>query len=217
MARQPGEERVGDRILDLAVYAPVGLVVSVAEAVPGLVQKGRERLAPQVVVARTVGEFAVRQGYRRFLGLATSRGAFRFGAFRFGVGQPAKTYPAYTAQSQAPGDNGAQGGGPERAAPLGPQIEGTEPVAPPPDSAQTVGTVPEQPAEGPAEANTSPSAAELAIPSYDSLSAPQVVQRLAGLSREEIEAVAAYEAGTRRRKTVLDRAEQLLTEVSGTE
>ncbi len=53
-------------------------------------------------------------------------------------------------------------------------------------------------------------AAELAIPSYDSLSATQVVQRLAGLSREEVAAVAAYEAGTRRRKTILSRAEQLL-------
>jgi hypothetical protein len=50
----------------------------------------------------------------------------------------------------------------------------------------------------------------LAIPSYDSLSAPQVVQRLAGLTREEIEAVRRYEAATRGRRTILARAEQLL-------
>ena len=53
-------------------------------------------------------------------------------------------------------------------------------------------------------------ASELAIHSYDSLSAPQVVQRLAGLSRDEVAAVRAYEAATRARRTILARAEQLL-------
>ena len=56
----------------------------------------------------------------------------------------------------------------------------------------------------------SATAAHLAIPSYDSLSASQVVQRLAGLSRDEVEAVRAYEAATRGRRTILARAEQLL-------
>ncbi len=50
---------------------------------------------------------------------------------------------------------------------------------------------------------------DLAIPRYDSLSASQVVQRLAGLSPEELDAVRAYEASTRRRKTILNRATQL--------
>ena len=51
---------------------------------------------------------------------------------------------------------------------------------------------------------------ELAIPSYDSLSASQVVHRLAGLSREEVRAVRAYEAATRARRTIVARADQLL-------
>jgi hypothetical protein len=50
----------------------------------------------------------------------------------------------------------------------------------------------------------------LAIPSYDSLSAPQVVQRLAGLSSDEVAAVRDYELVTRGRRTILSRAEQLL-------
>ena len=62
-------------------------------------------------------------------------------------------------------------------------------------------------AEAPASARR---AADLAIPSYDSLSAPQVVQRLAGLSEDEVEAVLAYETATRGRKTILSRASQLL-------
>jgi hypothetical protein len=54
-----------------------------------------------------------------------------------------------------------------------------------------------------------PSADALAIPGYDSLSASQVVQRLAGLSRDELEAVGAYESAHRARRTILTRVNQL--------
>ena len=46
-------------------------------------------------------------------------------------------------------------------------------------------------------------AAALAIPDYDELSASQVVSRLGGLARGELEAVGAYEQANRARKTVL--------------
>ena len=49
----------------------------------------------------------------------------------------------------------------------------------------------------------------LAIPGYDALSASQVVQRLDGLSADELEAVRAYEAANRGRKTILSRVAQL--------
>jgi hypothetical protein len=54
-----------------------------------------------------------------------------------------------------------------------------------------------------------PDAAGLAIPDYDSLSASQVVPRLEGLSRGELDAVKAYEAGHRGRKTILSKIDQL--------
>ena len=69
----PGHDDAGERILDLALYAPLGLVISVLEAMPDLVRKGRERLGPQVGMARTVGQFAVHQGYRQVAGMARSR------------------------------------------------------------------------------------------------------------------------------------------------
>jgi hypothetical protein len=50
-----------------------------------------------------------------------------------------------------------------------------------------------------------PSADHLAIPGYDSLSASQVVPRLAGLDPDELEAVREYEAATRGRRTILSR------------
>ena len=54
-----------------------------------------------------------------------------------------------------------------------------------------------------------PSEARLAIPGYDALSASQVVERLAGLSGEELAAVRHYETGHRRRRTILGKIEQL--------
>jgi hypothetical protein len=54
-----------------------------------------------------------------------------------------------------------------------------------------------------------PSVDGLAIPGYDSLSASQVVQRLAGLSPDELAAVGAYESTHRGRRTILTRVSQL--------
>lgn len=61
----------------------------------------------------------------------------------------------------------------------------------------------------PAAPTSGPEAATLAITDYDSLSASQVLPRLNGLSADELEAVRAYEASHRGRKTILNRAAQL--------
>ena len=51
--------------------------------------------------------------------------------------------------------------------------------------------------------------ASLAIPDYDGLSASHVVNRLAGLTTPELEAVRSYEAAHRGRKTILSKVAQL--------
>jgi hypothetical protein len=56
---------------------------------------------------------------------------------------------------------------------------------------------------------TSEGAAALAIPGYDSLSALHVVQRLDGLSADELAAVGCYEESHRGRQTILNRISQL--------
>ncbi len=65
----------------------------------------------------------------------------------------------------------------------------------------------------PPEANGHGSLRSLAIPGYDSLSASQVVQRLAGLSRSELIEVRFHEQSHRHRRTILNRVEQLLAGV----
>lgn len=49
----------------------------------------------------------------------------------------------------------------------------------------------------------------LAIPDYDGLSASHVVNRLAGLTARELEAVRGYESAHRGRKTILSKVAQL--------
>ncbi len=56
---------------------------------------------------------------------------------------------------------------------------------------------------------SAPGSDELAIPGYDSLSAFQVVQRLAGLAPGELESVRVYEAAGRGRRTILTKISQL--------
>jgi len=52
-------------------------------------------------------------------------------------------------------------------------------------------------------------AGSLAIPDYDGLSASHVVNRLAGLTTRELEAVRKYESAHRGRKTILSKVAQL--------
>lgn len=69
---------------------------------------------------------------------------------------------------------------------------------------------PRRPAPGPSPtARSGPGGDDLAIPGYDSLSASQVLPRLDGLTAGELEAVRAYEAAHRGRKTILGRIAQL--------
>jgi hypothetical protein len=60
-----------------------------------------------------------------------------------------------------------------------------------------------------AEPRTRPPAPALGIPDYDELSASQVVERLDGLQRSELEAIRDYEEAHRARRTILFKIEQL--------
>jgi hypothetical protein len=73
------------------------------------------------------------------------------------------------------------------------------------------------PPPGPERRAPDPAAAAIvagALADYDTLSASQVVRRLESLGPEELDAVRRYEASTRNRRTILNRAGQLLDEQS---
>ena len=50
------------KALDFFVFAPVGVALTVAEDLPGLVSKGRQRIEGQIRNAKVIGQFVVTQG-----------------------------------------------------------------------------------------------------------------------------------------------------------
>ncbi len=74
----PSDEKpLNECIVDLVVYVPAGIALSLAEELPKLAARGRDRLGVQVSSARAVGHFAVKVGAnelkRRSAGLFGSR------------------------------------------------------------------------------------------------------------------------------------------------
>lgn len=55
---------LGEKVLEVLVYAPVGLMAQLGEDLPRLAAEGRTKLRNRVQVARWVGEMAVHYGRR---------------------------------------------------------------------------------------------------------------------------------------------------------
>ena len=190
-----------DQALDLLLYAPFGVFLSVTEELPKLAEKGRQRLTSQVTMARMMGEMAAPQLQNQV------EHVFRGLLDRLAPPGP----PPGVDRS----GGGAEDGGPDHGGSVREEAE--------PDPAQAGPAA--EPAPTPAAVHhnsgggggngSAPGADQLAIPGYDSLSAMQVVQRLAGLSGQELEAVRRYEAANRGRKTILNRSDQLLADGPG--
>jgi hypothetical protein len=170
-----------EQALDLFLYAPLGLALSAREELPRLVEKGRKQFSEQATTARVMGEYALQEG-RRDLEQRVQK-----------------------VTDTVTGLTGTRRPGPQPAPPQAPTAQ--SPHAAPAPVATTQAPAPSAPSAAPT--GPRPSDDGLAIPGYDALSASQVVQRLAGLSTDELEAVRAYESATRGRKTILHRVDQL--------
>ncbi len=185
--KNPIEQAV-DQALDAFVYAPIGLVFDGPALFPKLVEKGRT----QVKVARMMGEMAVQMGQKEAeKRMAKTQGPLRDALVAFGV-VPAPT-PAPTPPTVD-----------ETTVTDVPVTTATSPTT----STATKPRTKRPTAGGPAPTPTVEASA-LAIPDYDSLSASQVVKRLRSMARGDLDAVRAYEAATRARKTILNRITQL--------
>jgi hypothetical protein len=149
--------------LDVCLFAPVGVAMNIKDDLPGLIDKGRDRVEQEISNARVAGEYAVGRFQRRLAARLDT-------LLRSDAGHPPKT--------------------PEEPGPTVPRAA-PAPARPAPDAgdAATLGA---------------------ALADYDTLSASQVVRRLEGLGPEELRAVQRYESATRHRRTILNRASQLL-------
>jgi hypothetical protein len=204
--REPSEPaRSGlDQLLDMVVYGPVGIAMEARHQFPRWADEGRRQLGNQLNMARAIGRLAVDQGARqgsealRRLTRETERLLAALGLV------PERD----DLDEDSPESQAEPGDGSPSAAPV------TSPLGDSPPGNAAAGVTPTGPAgtadRGAAgQGRTGLDPAELAIPGYDTLSASQIVQRLPGLSAEELEAVRVYEVAGRGRKTVLLRVAQL--------
>ncbi len=169
-----------EHAVDALVYAPIGMLFDSAAVLPQLVEKGRN----QVSMARMIGKFAIEQGREEALKAAGRLQDQAAGVLDF-IGGAVTPMPAEPAP-----------------APSGPR--------PPARGGSRAPGAARQAARRAAGAAASiDGGAHLAIPDYDGLSASHVVNRLAGLAPEELEAVRQYEAAHRGRKTILSKVAQL--------
>jgi hypothetical protein len=174
-----------DQVLDLVVFAPLGFLTESRTLLPQLAETGRQQLNQRVQLARLIGQFAVQQGQRqavKVIGNLRSNGpdeAESEPAPSPGAAEPAQASMADSAETAA-----GVAEGPAVSEPA-PSIESDA-------TADAILASDRTPVEG-----------ELAIPSYNSLAASQVVSRLEGLTPAELEAVRRYEEAHRGRRTVL--------------
>ncbi len=221
-----------ERALELVVYAPVGMAAFARDSAPTFlrlfvargqteVAQRRKRLSDQAGQWRSIGRLAVHLGAPHVRRRAEERLADArrvAGQVAGQAGQVAGQVAGAGFASVADLAAGLVGGrAPQRPARQRPP----EPrVGPPGPSATTRGRVPGTPEidlrTGSVEAAGAgpgigpvPPATELPIPDYDELSASQVIERLEGLTAEELAAVGAYERAHRGRNTILGKIAQL--------
>lgn len=216
------------RLCELAWHAPLAVASEVGGLVPQLARRGVESLA----TARHLSRFALRrddpavdvpgdpartraQVTLRSLGLVDAPTATVDAAPDEADGAAAETRasdgrnaPDVPAAVTGPGPastsvaDGAGGPGPGSTASDGGHVDDrTEPA---PDGNASPDGKTTAVADG-----VDLAIPDLAIPDYDSLSASQVVPRLAGLSTAELEAVRRHEQGHRARRTILNKIAQL--------
>jgi hypothetical protein len=162
-----------DRVADVFVFAPLGLVLDARHLWPDLANRGRHHLR----ATKNLGRRAVGRG-RTWAGDQLGRAHDQASAAIDGLGLSSNGDRARVPVPR----------------PVGATPRPDRPPRPPGDAEESISVV---------DVDT------LAIPGYDSLSASQVVPRLAGLSPDELEQVRRYEAGNRGRKTILNKIAQL--------
>lgn len=185
-----------DSILDLLLYAPIGLALDAEELAPDLARRGRNH----ALAARRIGEFAVLAGRRR---IEQALAQLAEDPSTSSAPAPAASptdlaVPAAVADEER--DDDALGPGPGHD---GIETDGdTSRRSADPESGESSGD-----ADGATSAV--PSVDDLAIPDYDLLAASQVVKRLDALTALQLEDVRRYEDATRGRRTILHKIARL--------
>jgi hypothetical protein len=195
-------EQAIDQAMDAFVYAPIGLLLDGPELFPKLAEKGRT----QVQVARMMGQMAVQMGQSEAeKRMSRTQGPLRDALAAMGIVPPAA--PATPNEPARPEPSTVTA--PEPTAASTPSTAASPATRGPARSTGAKKATAPKRASAPKKASAKVTSAGLGIADYDSLSASQVVKRLQGMAETELDAIRAYEAATRARKTILSRISQL--------
>jgi HEAT repeat protein len=215
-----------ERTLELLLFAPIGVGAFLRDSAPSfvdmVVSRGRaefdrrqEEVQQRLTSARSLGQVALafgapklRQRAEQTVTDARRRAEELLGSHTADTSRPRADLPSSSPLTESAGP-----------APSTPRPSSPAPTpTPTPTPTESAAASREHYAGLYAETRAEPTntsngdlagSAELPIPGYDALSASQVVERLLGLAPEELDAVHAYEASHRQRRTILGKIEQL--------
>ncbi len=192
------------RLIDYAVYAPVGIMTSVAEALPKAVETGRAVVESRTAMARFIGKMAVdfagaqaksqvndlRKQVTSTVSSLLPEPWGDLARFIFGDSEPDSTSTVAPEADPLPADRDL----------LEPtqSLDNTETD----DEASVRGANPGPEIEVEAVGSV--------IPNYATLSATQIVKKLDLLNDAELVIVVDFERGHRGRKTIIAKAEKLM-------
>lgn len=183
-----------DELVDLLVYAPVGLLYEYEEVIPKLVRRGKS----QVHLAKAVGEMALGRGGTDSLGVVAEAVASMLARRITEIGASIGLAPPTGFEDEAATDGPAA------------SVEVDEPVASEAEE-PAVSAEADEPAAPVADEPADELDAELPPPiaSYDTLTAREIIGLLDDLDPAQLARVRAHEEAGRARKTVLGKLDRL--------
>lgn len=184
-----------DDLVDLLVYAPIGLLYEYQEVLPVLIRRGKS----QVQLAKVVGKMAAGQGGAQSAGFvadalirALAERVTEIGA-SIGLAPPA---------------SGERGTEPAAGAEVD-DVAGASPAGDPPSGGDTASRALSSDEEGRGAQSEPGTVPDLPIASYGALTAREVIGLLDELDDGQLARVRAYEEANRARKTVLGKLDRL--------
>lgn len=207
------EKSQADQLVDLLVYAPVGLIYEYGEVLPQLVKRGKS----QVQLAKVMGQMAAKQGQKSVDGAlleaagTLAKGITEFGTL-LGLAPDASTPPPPTAADAASRPNDVIDVD-VAAEPVVPAASTRKPKAKKaePKKAEPKKSTAKKSAAKKSDAKKSGSkkSGRLPIARYDELTAREIVPLLDDLSAEQRKRVKKHELAHRKRKTILAKLDRL--------
>ena len=190
----PDSKNPIDQLMELLVYAPVGLIYEYEDVLPQLVKRGKS----QVKLAKVLGQMASQQGQEKAKqgqAKVAKDGASVDEMVGDAIGQAALILAkAVTEFGQVVG--------------LAPPSTESVADSEPPSSRSAPKTL-TSPQKRSGAAGRAPKAPTVPIAGYDSLKAREIVPMLDDLTAAQRKRVRAYEVATRGRKTVLGKLDKL--------